>query len=83
MSRLATTVVTASPYTTIITETTSDEITVNRVQTDTADIAVEYFFSKFSATARVYSEWTGWAAVDKFSVSKSAVLQPVWKVWTY
>ena len=50
MSRLATTVVTASPYTTIITETTSDEITVNRVQTDTADIAVEYFFSKFSAT---------------------------------
>ena len=49
MSRLATTVVTASPYTTIITETTSDEITVNRVQTDTADIAVEYFFSKFSS----------------------------------
>ena len=49
MSRLATTVVTIAPYTTTITETTSDEITVNRVQTNTTDVAVEYFFAKFSA----------------------------------
>ena len=57
MSRLATTVVTAAPYTTIITASASDEITVNRVQTDTADIAVEYFFSKVSATDIVVSSY--------------------------
>lgn len=49
MSRLATTVVTIAPYTTTVTETAGDQITVNRVQTNTTDVAVEYFFAKFSA----------------------------------